>query len=183
MTTGGLNQSRHRMSGSKSNLKFEHRAMPLIGALCSSGTGLHIQDPRERMKKMTVFLSLGLLILIAAVLLPARSDADSKELSQTEFMAMVQSNLLAKVRVYYPPKLGQVEGVAVMLNEVRGTFYQTDAAGQISKTQGVPRESPFIAKVHLTEELEEKLTKRTNFSFVSPNPVVQKVRELFVPSK
>jgi hypothetical protein len=35
-TSGGVmrhNQSRHRMSGNNVNLKFEHRQMPLIGAL------------------------------------------------------------------------------------------------------------------------------------------------------
>jgi hypothetical protein len=29
-----LNEARHRMSGNNINLKFEHRSMPLIGALC-----------------------------------------------------------------------------------------------------------------------------------------------------
>src|SRR6185436_3115298 len=75
--------------------------------------------------------------------------------------------------VYFPPKPGQIDGVPVMIYEVRGTFYQIDAGGQILKAQGTPKESRFIARVHLTSELEQKLTTRTNFSFASPNPLVR----------
>ena len=135
------------------------------------------------MKRATVIFLLGLLTLIALILLATPSGPDSKKLSQAEFIAMGQSNLLAKVRIYYPPKLGQVDGVPAVLHEVRGTFYQTDAAGQILKAQGIPIESAFIARVHLTSELEEKLATRTDFSFVSPNPLVCDVSQLFGRSK
>ena len=110
------------------------------------------------MKKTTVIVSLGLLTFILVGLLVTRTNSDSRELSQGEFTAMVQSKLLAKVRVYYPPEPGQLDGVPVMLHKVRGTFYQTDAAGQILKTQGISEEFPFIARVHLTAELEGKPT-------------------------
>jgi hypothetical protein len=135
------------------------------------------------MKKTAVIFSLGLLTLIGAVLLIPRSSPDPKEFSQAEFIAMFQSNLLAKVQVYYPPKLARVGGVPVMLNEVRGTCYRTDDSGQILKEQGALAESAFVARVHLTFDLEQKLTTRTNFSFVSPHPLVQKISELFVHSK
>jgi hypothetical protein len=69
-----------------------------------------------------IIFSMGLLTLIGAVLLVPRFSAEPKALSQAEFIAMLQSNLLAKVRVYYPPKLAQVGGVPVMLNKVRGHF-------------------------------------------------------------
>jgi hypothetical protein len=135
------------------------------------------------MKKTILIISLGLLTLIAVLLLSTRSGPVSKELSQAEFIALVQSNLLGKVRVYYPPKPGKVDGVPVMLHEVRGTFYQTDAAGQIVKAEGIPKESPFVARVQLTSELQVKLTTRTNFAAVSPNPLVQKVSQWFAHAK
>jgi hypothetical protein len=70
-----------------------------------------------------------------------------------------------------------------MLHDVRGTFYQTDAAGQIMNTEGIPKESPFVARVQLSSELQLKLTTRTNFAAVSPNPLVQKVSQWFARSK
>jgi hypothetical protein len=135
------------------------------------------------MKKTILIISLGLLTLIAVLLLSTRSGPASKQLSQAEFIALVQSNLLGKVRVYYPPKLENVDGVPVMLHDVRGTFYQTDAAGQIMNTEGIPKESPFVARVQLSSELQLKLTTRTNFAAVSPNPLVQKVSQWFARSK
>ncbi|SPE55745.1 hypothetical protein SBV1_230025 [Verrucomicrobia bacterium] len=136
-------------------------------------TESHIQRVHENMKRTAVLFSLGLFALILVVLLITRSSPDVRKLSQPEFTMLFQSNLLAKVRVYYPPKPGQADGVPVMLHEVRGTFYQTDAHGQILKAQGIPTEFPFIASVQFTDELESKLTRSTNFSFVSPNPLVQ----------
>ena len=155
-----------------------HRSAFALG----DATVLHIHHSHERMKRTVIFI-VGLLTFFAVILLATPSSPDSKKLSQGEFIAMVQSNLLAKVRVYYPPKLGQVDGVPTMLNEVRGTFYKTDAAGRILKAQGMSRESAFIALVHLTPELEQTLLTRTNFSVVSPHPLVQKVSEWFVRSK
>jgi hypothetical protein len=66
---------------------------------------------------------------------------------------------------------------------VRGTFYQTDASGRVLIAKGTPAESEFVAKVQLTPDLEQKLSIGSNFSFVSLNPLVQKVSDLFVPSK
>ena len=135
------------------------------------------------MKGTALIFSLGLLTLTGAVLLLLRSSPNPRELSQAEFIAMFQSNLLAKVEVYYPPKLAQVGGVPVMLNKVRGTFYQTDVSGRTSNEPGTPEECAFVARVHLTSDIEHKLATGTNFSFVSPNPIVQKVSELLVHSK
>lgn len=130
-----------------------------------------------------MIFSLGLLTLIGAMLLVPRSSSEPKELSQAEFVEKFQSNFLAKVQVYYPPKVAHVDGVPVMLNKVRGTFYRTDVSGRILIAQGAPAESAFVARVQLTSDLEQKLATGTNFSFVSPNPLVQKVSDLFVHSK
>ena len=135
------------------------------------------------MKRAIVFFFLGFFTLIVVVLLVTRSSPDARTVSQAEFRALLQSNLLVKVRVYYPPKPGQVDGVPVMLHEVRGTFYQTDARGQILKEQGMPTESPFIATVQLTDELERNLTGMTNFAAVSPNPLVDRASKWLHLSK
>jgi hypothetical protein len=132
------------------------------------------------MKRAILLISLGLLILIVVGLLAAtRSNRDVQVLSQPQFVAMVQSNSLAKVRVYYPPQPGQVDGVPVMLHEVRGTFYKTDAASQSRREQAVPKELPFIARVHLSSEVEAKVIAGTNASVVTLNPLVKKASDWF----
>jgi hypothetical protein len=131
------------------------------------------------MKRTLVISFVGLLALIVAVLLIVRSSPNVRTLSQAEFTTFVQSNLLAKVRVYYKP--GQMEGA---LHEVRGTFYQTDAGGQLVKEQGIPTEFPFIARVQISPELELKLLREsTNFVAISPNPVIQRASEWLHLSK
>jgi hypothetical protein len=135
------------------------------------------------MKRKIVISLLVFLTLLFAGLLVTRTKGNFRELSQAEFTTMVQSNLPAKVQVHYPPELGQLDGVPVMLHKVRGTFYQTDAAGQILKAQGVPEETPFIARVRLTPELEFKLTRGSNFSVISPNALAQQAGKLFDRSK
>jgi hypothetical protein len=141
----------------------------------------YIEDCDIRMKRPTVIFSLVLLTTVAVILFATRPGLESRRLSQAEFVALVQSNRLAKVQVYYPAKLRRIDGIPVMLNEVRGTFYQTDAASEIMKPGGVPAESDFVAEVHLTSELEAKFVTGTNFSMVSP--AFQKVREWIVRSK
>ena len=135
------------------------------------------------MKRAAVIFGLGLLALMVAILLATAPAPVAEKLSQAEFSALLQSNLLAKVRIYYPPKLAKVDGVPVMLHEVRGTFYQTDVGGQVLKAQGIPIESPFFARLQLTPDLEKMLATRTNSSFVSPNPLVWKVSQLVGCSK
>jgi hypothetical protein len=130
------------------------------------------------MKRAIFIISGGFFALILVVLLIVRSNPGVRQLSQAEFIALARSNLLVRIRVYYPPKPGQVDGVAVMLNEVRGTFYESDARGQPATGQRIPRECPFIARVQITDELMVKLTRTTNFAVVSPNPVVQQATEL-----
>ncbi|MCW5551178.1 MAG: hypothetical protein KIS67_03320 [Verrucomicrobiae bacterium] len=131
------------------------------------------------MKLVMTIISLALLVLIAIGLVAIRSSPQVQTLSPAEFMALAQSNLLSSVRVHHPAKPGRVDGVPVMLHEVRGTFYQTDPAGQILKMQGMAKESSFTARVLLTLELEEMLTTRTNFSAVSPHPLVQTLSKWF----
>jgi hypothetical protein len=148
-----------------------------------AAAGSPFQHSLKHMNRKIAIPVLVFLTLIVAGLLVTRTKRNFRELSQAEFTGMVQSNLLAKVQLYYPPKPGQLDGVPVMLHKVRGTFYQTDAAGQILKAQGPPVETPFIARVQLTPELEEKLTRSSNFSVVTPNALAQKAGTWFDHSK
>jgi hypothetical protein len=137
------------------------------------------------MRKRVLIVSAGLLVLIALVGLVVnnRSSHAAQEFSQTQLVAMVQSNLVAKLHVYNPPEPGQVAGIPVMLHEVRGTFYQTDADAHIIMAQGTPKELPFFARVHLTSELEQKFMATKHFAVVTPNPLVETVSHWLRRSK
>ena len=135
------------------------------------------------MKRTILIVSLGSLTLILVVLLIVRSNPDVRQLSQAQFTTLAQSNLLARIRVYYPPKPEKVDGVAVMLHEVRGTFYEAHARGQPTTGQGMPRQRPFVARVQISDELMMKLTRNTDFVVVSPNQVVQQAAERLHLSK
>lgn len=111
------------------------------------------------MKRNILAVSSGLLVLAALVglLVLVRPTHPTQALSQAEFVSKTQSNLIARVQVKYDAK-GKPTG------EVRGTFYQTDAAGQIQLENGKPTELPFSASVFLTNELLDKLLENTNFT-------------------
>jgi hypothetical protein len=113
------------------------------------------------MKRNILAISLGLFVFAALIglLVTARPAHPTQKLSQAEFIQKLQSNLVIKVEVIYTAK-------GSLTNEVRGTFYQTDAAGRILIQSGKPTELPFIASVHFTDQLQEKLLANPNFTVV-----------------
>jgi len=121
------------------------------------------------MKTRILIIAAALLILIAffGLLVTSGQSRARHELAQPEFVSKVQSNLLGKIRMTYPPQPGRVAGRSVMLHEVRGTFYETDAAGQPLIVAVRPVEVAFHARVQITEELERKLFENTNFTTVT----------------
>jgi len=133
------------------------------------------------MKRLVLIIALGLLVLMVfvALVVTTRPGPVGRELSEAQLVALVQSNLVARLRVYEPPKPGQVGGVPVMLNEVRGTCYPAEAATHVRTEQGIRKESPFFARVQLTPELEQKFMASTNFAVVTPNPVLERIRNWF----
>jgi hypothetical protein len=142
-----------------------------------------LEDNGEYMKRTVLILTLGLLALTVVGLVTVRSSPRRQELSQAQFVALVQNSLVAKVRVYVPAKLGKVDGVPVMVTEVRGTYYQADSAGQMLEAGAKPTETGFSARVNLTPELEGKLLARSNVSIVELNPLGRKAMEWFGRSK
>src|SRR6266576_5545983 len=109
------------------------------------------------MKRNVLVVSFGLLFLTALLgwFVTVRPARPTQKLSQAELIQKVHSNLLGRVEVIYTAKRGP-------MTLVRGTFYETDAAGQIVVENGKVTELPFTASVYLKEELEAKLLAHKN---------------------
>jgi hypothetical protein len=129
------------------------------------------------MKRLVPLSLVGALAFLLSALLMLRPNAAPRNLSQEEFTTLAQSNLFGRVRVYFPPKRVKVEGIEVMLQEVRGTFYEADPRDQRAEGQMSPRQCPFRARVQISDELMKKLMKSESIQFVTPNSVVQQIAE------
>ena len=122
----------------------------------------------------TVFESLALVLLVAWFV---RSRPGPQELSQTEFIALVNSNLVANIRIHHPPTPGMQHGVPVLLHRVRGEFYGSSVQNQLIADKEVLGQRPFFANVQISEEAMLRLMRGTNVSIVTPNSVIQKTAE------
>ena len=113
------------------------------------------------MKRNVLVISSGLLVLAVLIgwFVTVRPAYLTQELSQAELVQKVYSNLLGRVEIIYTAKSSP-------MNLVRGTFYETDAAGQIVVKNGKATELPFTASVYLKEELEVKLLANKNLTVV-----------------
>jgi hypothetical protein len=152
-------------------------AVDEFGSLCGMATS-HGQHERKCMKRVIWITSAGLLVLAALLGLFAitRPNPPAQELSEAQFVANMQSNLLGRIEIRYA-------AMAFQPSQIRGTFFQTDTAGQVLIERGIPSELPFRAEVHLTPELEVKLLARNNSSVVTLNPLVEKVTHWFRRSR
>src|SRR6516162_10729074 len=68
------NKSRHRMSGNSINLNFEHRSMPLIGALCRSATSDILTGRGGEARAFTLvelLVTIAIIGVLASLLIPA----------------------------------------------------------------------------------------------------------------
>lgn len=123
------------------------------------------------MKKVTlVCLSLLVFVLLCGLLIVMRPRPAVRELSEAQLVAMVQSNLVSKIII-------DIKSTSSMNNAaaVRGTFDVTDSSGQVVLDQGMPKQLPFRATVHLTPDLEAKLLSARNVTVTTPNPALQKL--------
>ena len=81
-------------------------------------------------------------------------------LTQSQFFQKVDSNLVTKGLIIYDPQ-------SPFLHEVRGKYIKTDAEGnQILEGTKVV-ELPFMAKVRLTDKLEDKVLSSGVFETIS----------------
>ena len=97
------------------------------------------------------------------------------ELSQAQFIAKFQSNLIGQLQVSYPPE------PPMFLQEVRGTFYETDSNGGLLLVKGIPKQSHFHAQFRISDDLNRQMMAHTNYSVVTLNSVAQKVKNLVPP--
>src|SRR5438477_12961912 len=118
------------------------------------------------MKKAILLISAGLLTLIGLASLGAcRPVHTIQEMSQAQFTAKVQSNLIAKIQVSYPPE------PPLFAQQIRGTFYETDSSGHVLLEKGIPKELTFHASIRIPDELEKRLMANTNYTVRMLNPL------------
>ena len=111
------------------------------------------------------------LVILATVplllLMSNRGGSAVGELSQPEFMRLVESNQIAKATIAYDPQ--------TFLQEVRGKMYKTDAQGQRVLENGKEVEVPFMARVRLHDKFEDKVLSSGRFEVRQPNTVLMQL--------
>src|SRR5688572_29289794 len=89
-----------------------------------------------------------------------------EQLSQIQFQQKFESNQIARGVIVYDPQ-------SPYLQEVRGEYYPADSSGkQILESNGKAKLVPFVAKVRLTEKMEDRLLALGVLETRSPNTVL-----------
>src|SRR5512134_1876831 len=102
--------------------------------------------PRTYLLWIAIVLAIPLLMIFRN-----NSGSQAEQLSQTQFIEKVESNLITKGTIIYDPQ-------SPYLHEVRGKYVKTDTAGQpVLDSAGKPAEVSFTTKIRFTEKFEEKL--------------------------
>src|SRR5437867_4905915 len=87
-------------------------------------------------------------------------------LNQIQFQQKVESNLIQSGTIIYDPQ-------PPYMREVRGNYYKTDKTGARIEEGGKPVPPvPFVAKVRLSDTMEDKLLERGLFETKQPNTVL-----------
>jgi cell division protease FtsH len=130
------------------------------------------QDDKRRNGEVKVpphryILWIAILGLVPLLLLFRNSTSTSPEsLSQDKFTRLVSdtNGLIKDGLITYDPQ-------SPFLHEVRGTYYKTNAMGQKLEEGAKEAEVPFVAKVRLTDELENLVLGTGKFQVRQPNTV------------
>jgi hypothetical protein len=64
------------------------------------------------------------------------------------------------------------------VQDVRGTYYETDSSGQFLLENGLRKQSRFHASFRVSDDLIRQILASTNFSVVTLNPVAQKLKDV-----
>jgi cell division protease FtsH len=84
-------------------------------------------------------------------------------LNQIQFQQKVESNQIAKATIIYNPQ-------SAYIHEVRGTYYRCDEkTGEQILRNNKPEEVQFVAKVRLSEKMEERILALNKFETREPN--------------
>jgi hypothetical protein len=131
--------------------------------------------------KAVILLSVGFLVLLALVvyLAASRPVRTVQELSQAQFLAKFQSNLIGQLQISYPPE------PPLYVPQVCGTFYDSDAGGHLLQENGAPKDVRFHASFGIPDELMRQFLADTNIkvSIVTLNPIAQKAKDVFSRGK
>ncbi len=129
------------------------------------------------MKRTLLAASVGFSLLVGLLIYVATFGRSVTELSEAQFSAKFQSNLIAKLQVSYPPK------PPTFVQQLRGTFYETDSNARFLLENGMRKESRFRASFRISDDLERQLMTNTNVQVVTLNPAVQKLKDFLFRGK
>jgi hypothetical protein len=131
--------------------------------------------------KGVLLLSAGFLVLLALVVYLATSRLVRmvQDLSEAQFLAKYQSNLIGQLQISYPPE------PPLYVQQARGIFYETDASGHLVQENGARKEVRFHASFRISDDLMRQFLANTNIkvSIVTLNPAVQKAKDVFSRAK
>jgi cell division protease FtsH len=117
--------------------------------------------PRTYLLWIAIVLAIPLLMIFRN-----NSGSQAEQLTQTQFIEKVESNLITKGTIIYDPQ-------SPYLHEVRGKYVKTDMAGQpVLDSAGKPAEVNFTTKIRFTEKFEEKLLFSGKFDIRQPNTML-----------
>jgi cell division protease FtsH len=106
--------------------------------------------------------AIGLLPLL--LVFRSNSVGDPGSLTQSQFMRLVDQNLIKEGIITYDPQ-------SPFLQEIKGKYYKTDADGNKVYDNGKAVELPFLARVRLPEKFEEQVLSSRVFQVRQPNTV------------
>ncbi|MBL9170094.1 MAG: ATP-dependent zinc metalloprotease FtsH [Verrucomicrobiales bacterium] len=116
-------------------------------------------SPQRYLLWIAIIATIPLLVIVNN-----RATPQGKLLSQPEFMALVDSNLVSRAAITYD--------VQSVLQEVRGKYYRTDKDGKRITEGGKDTEEAFVARVRLPEDYELKLLSTGRFEVKQPNTLL-----------
>jgi hypothetical protein len=128
------------------------------------------------MKKPILIMSAVLVVMLALALYfgASRPVSPVVELSQPEFLAKLQSNLIGQLQISYPARPPRYE------QDLRGTLYQ-NTGGQFVEGNGRRRQARFHASFRISDDLLQQCLNNTNIqvSTVELHPAIQTLKDSF----
>ncbi len=119
-----------------------------------------------RVPPRTYIIWIAILGAIPLLMIFRNSGPNAPEtLTQIQFQQKVDSNQIAGGTIVYDPQ-------SAYMREVRGNYYKTDKNGVRIEENGKPMEVQFVAKVRVSDSMEDELLGRKIFETKQPNTVL-----------
>ncbi|HYV31914.1 MAG TPA: ATP-dependent zinc metalloprotease FtsH [Candidatus Binatia bacterium] len=119
-----------------------------------------------RVPPRTYIIWIAILGAIPLLMIFRNSGPNAPEtLTQIQFQQKVDSNQIAGGTIIYDPQ-------SAYMREVRGNYYKTDKNGVRIEENGKPMEVQFVAKVRVSDSMEDELLGRKIFETKQPNTVL-----------